>query len=234
MKKIFWTAEEREAVMQDAIRLYHAGGYTLQDAVKAAQRLALPEHRQRSFAGSASTADLTKELRSRANERITRKVTPTVAVSVASEPHPVPLTLTIDPLQDAIKAIAMNIADRIADEVRQQLRQVQELDHYFTLAKHNGAYEGQRLFKPRVTIIGLLNDQVHHIEREFGDTFSIRCIDTDRAMGLNPPDADAYLLMKNFINHPLYHKYQVFPNHVLIDGGMSSLRMWFHTKGKDL
>ena len=53
-------------------------------------------------------------------------------------------------------------------------------------------------------------------------------------MGLTPPDADAYLLMKNFINHPLYHKYQVFPNHVLIDGGMSTLRMWFHTKGTEL
>jgi len=28
---------------------------------------------------------------------------------------------------------------------------------------------------------------------------------------MSPPQADAYLLMKNFINHPLYHKYQAFP-----------------------
>lgn len=234
MNRIHWTQEEHEIVLQEAIRMYQTGAYTLQDAIKSAQRIVLPAHRQRTFSGTGSTAPLTKELRRRCNEILPSKVTPTAAVSVVSEPRPEAQTLTIDPLQDAIHAIAMHLAERIANEVRGQLKQVQELDHYFTLPKHDGSYEGNRLFKPRVTIIGLLNDQVHSIQREFGDKFSVRCIDTDRAMGLTPPDADAYLLMKNFINHPLYHKYRDFPNHVLIDGGMSSLRMWFHTKGKEL
>jgi len=32
----------------------------------------------------------------------------------------------------------------------------------------------------------------------------------------------------------VYYKYQQFPNHVLIDGGVATLRLWLHTKGKDL
>jgi hypothetical protein len=100
--------------------------------------------------------------------------------------------------------------------------------------KHNPTYAATNSYKPRVVIIGLLGDQVHSITREFEEHYDIKCIDTDRAMGMEPPSANAYLLMKNFINHPLYHKYQVYPQHVLIDGGMSTLRMWLNTKGKEL
>ena len=126
------------------------------------------------------------------------------------------------------------LAKRIASELHTQIRAVKELEHTFSVEKHNPEYESVKLFKPKIAIIGLLDDQVEHIKREFSNEFNIKFIDTDRAMGLKPTDADAYLLMKNFINHPLYRKYQGFANHVLIDGGMSSLRMWLYTKGKEL
>lgn len=233
MSKIFWTTEEHELVLNEAVNISHHGKYGLLEAIGAAQKLVLPPNRHRPLNSASSVVKLTKELRRRLN-----MVTPPVAkvdpqpVEInASEPHP---EVTIDPLDDAIKAIANCLAERIAAQVKAQLQEVKELEHYFKVQKHHPEYAGGRLFKPRVTIIGLLGDQVHNITREFENDFAIRCIDTDRAMGMSPPDADAYLLMKNFINHPLYHKYRSFPNHVLIDGGMSSLRMWFQTRGKEL
>ena len=140
---------------------------------------------------------------------------------------------------DSIDALVANIAQLIATQLATAVKfavqtTVQELEHSYSLPRHDPTYAIDHAQKKRVIVIGLLNDQVHAITREFGEVFNIKCIDTDRAMGMSPPDADAYLLMKNFINHPLYHKYQAFPNHVLIDGGMSTLRMWFNTKGKAL
>ena len=234
MTKVFWTHEEREAVIAQAVELRHFRSYKLLEAVKAAQKLVLPIHRQRPVNSPSSCVEITKEVRARTLEGIKPIKTPTAPVTEAPVTHQVTLVEAIDPLDDAINAIATHLANKIADEMRNKLKDVQELEHFFSVQKHNPAYEGNRLFKPRITIIGLLGDQVHSIEKEFGETFAVRCIDTDRAMGMSPPDADAYLLMKNFINHPLYHKYQRFPNHVLIDGGMTSLRMWFHTKGKDI
>ena len=196
--------------------------------------LVLPAGRHRKLHSPSSCVDMTKELRIRANQIPRKVVTPDIPVTGASEPHPVALTNAADPLEDAINAIAMHLASKIADQMRSKLGEVQELEHYFNVKKHDPSYNSDRILKPRIAIIGLLGDQVHAIQHEFSGDYSIKCIDTDRAMGMNPPDADAYLLMKNFINHPLYHKYQKFPNHVLIDGGMSSLRMWFHTKGTEL
>ena len=128
-----------------------------------------------------------------------------------------------------------SIAQRFVSGLKEQIKiAVQELEHEFKLEKHNPTYGSIGKTLPRVIIIGLLGDQVHSITKEFADRYDIKCIDTDRAMGMSPPDANAYLLMKNFINHPLYHKYQAFPNHVLIDGGMTTLRMWLQTKGQEL
>jgi hypothetical protein len=150
----------------------------------------------------------------------------------SNEVAPVPINEPGDhTLDDLVQAIAKKIAGSLKYEIAAA---VKELEHEFGLHKHNGEYAATGIKKKRIVIIGLLNDQSHAMQREFAADFDVRCIDTDRAMGMTPPDADAYLLMKNFINHPLYHKYQVFPNHVLIDGGMSALRMWFYTKGKDL
>jgi hypothetical protein len=233
MAKIFWTHEERELVLKQAIELKHLG-FGLLDSIRRAQKLVLPAGRWRSLLAPSSAVDMTKELRTRLRQNLTKVVTPSTPKIVASEPHLVNQKVCVDPLDDAINAIATHLAAEIVKAMRSNLGEVKELEHFFGVKKHDPHYDSDRVFKPRITIIGLLGDQVHTIGREFGEEFSIRCIDTDRAMGMNPPDSDAYLLMKNFINHPLYHKYQKFPNHVLIDGGMSSLRMWFHTKGKEL
>lgn len=233
MAKIFWTHDEREAVLTQAVELHHAGRGLL-DAIRRAQMLVLPAGRHRALTAPSSCVDMTKELRARANQIPRKVVTPDIPKTVASEPQPVNVSANVDLLDDHIKAIAMYLANKIADEMRSQLGEVKELDHFFGVKKHDPSYKSDRIMKPRVVIIGLLNDQVHTIQHEFSGDYRISCIDTDRAMGMTPPDADAYLLMKNFINHPLYHKYQKFPNHVLIDGGMSSLRMWFHTKGAEL
>ena len=183
----------------------------------------------RSFGSHSAALDLTKELKKMVANAVPPKAieTPALPVEVAPEPQPV----ISDTLDDLVNIVAKHIAQTLKLQIKTVVR---ELEHEFKITKHNPTYECDNVQKPRVVIIGLLGDQVHAIKHEFSGDYDIKCIDTDRAMGLTPPDADAYLLMKNFINHPLYHKYQVFPNHVLIDGGMSTLRMWFHTKGTEL
>jgi hypothetical protein len=146
-------------------------------------------------------------------------------------PAPVSVLDHSTSLDSLINALAKQVAETFKQHVKAAIK---ELEHEFKVEKHNPTYAATGSFKPRVVIIGLLGDQVHSITKEFQDRYDIKCIDTDRAMGMEPPSANAYLLMKNFINHPLYHKYQAYPQHVLIDGGMSTLRMWLNTKGQEL
>ena len=57
---------------------------------------------------------------------------------------------------------------------------------------------------------------------------------TEYAIGAKPIEADAYLLMKTFIKHAVYNKYREDPRHVLIDGGLTTLRTWLTTEGVKL
>jgi hypothetical protein len=227
MAKIFWTQDEVDLVLAHAQRHFANGNCTPFEAISYAQA-ALPVSRQRPFNTYSAAYTLIKEFKLRMARDVPKQKAiepPTPANEVAPMPISAPMVPTLD---DLVHAIAKKIDSTVKQEIAIA---VKELEHEFGVHKHNGEYAATGIKKKRVVVIGLLNDQVYAIQRDFGNNFEVKCIDTDRAMGMSPPDADAYLLMKNFINHPLYHKYQVFPNHVLIDGGMSSLRMWFYTKG---
>jgi len=230
MTKIHWTKAETDTVLSNAHYLFDTSTYMHFDAIKAAQKV-LPVHRQRAFNTHSVANTLIKELKLRVARGVPKQKAiepPTPANAVAPMPTSTPWDPTLD---DLVQAVAKKIAGTLKHAIANA---VKELEHEFGLHKHSCEYAATGVKKKRVVIIGLLNDQVHTMQKEFSNDFDIKCIDTDRAMGMSPPDADAYLLMKNFINHPLYHKYQAFPNHVLIDGGISSLRMWFYTKGKEL
>lgn len=237
-RRIFWTDVERDAVLQRALGYLQSGTFSELDALRQAQRFVLAPDRHRNFASHSAAKPEIHALKAMAIAAIQKKkdvVPPTV---VTSQP-PVPPDAQPSMPADSIDALVANIAQLIAAQLATAIKAavqttVQELEHTYSLPRHDPTYAIDHAQKKRIIVIGLLNDQVHAITREFGEAFNIKCIDTDRAMGMTPPDADAYLLMKNFINHPLYHKYQAFPNHVLIDGGMSTLRMWFNTKGKAL
>jgi hypothetical protein len=226
--KIRWTPVEEELVLNRALEVMHINRLGPYDALRYAQ-VVLPEDRHRAFSTHSSCTNLTDKLKSRFQNYFPVKEKPVAAQPTPMvEPSSAPSEVSLDGLVEAI-------VERIAGMVKAQVRTaVKTLEHEFRLEKHDPTYDTTNVHKPRIIIIGLLNDQVHKITQEFDGLYSIKCIDTDRAMGMSPPDADAYLLMKNFINHPLYHKYQRFPNHVLIDGGMSTLRMWLNTKGKEL
>jgi hypothetical protein len=234
MKKIMWTKPEREAVLAVAVDLFTRDNYSAFEAVKQAQNT-LPFARHRNFASHSAANDLVKEIKARAYKvvPIPKDVgLPIPPSSMPSEPpNKQPEPTVIGTIDDLVQAIAKRIAATLKHEIAVA---VKELEHEFHVPKHNGEYATTGTKRPRVIVIGLLGDQVHAINNEFKDTYDLKFIDTDRAMGLSPPDADAYLLMKNFINHPLYHKYQGFPNHVLIDGGMTALRTWLYIKGKEL
>lgn len=233
--KIRWNDREREEVLRTAVHYYNKGGYTALAALRQSQMLVLPAERRRSMQSHSAVPDLIKELKVLAVKDVPRRkeVETTTPVEIMP-PVPQEVVKTDAPV-DLVEQLVNSITQRFILGLRESLQvAVRELEHEFKIPKHNPTYDAVGGSLPKVIIIGLLGDQVHAITREFSDRYDVKCIDTDRAMGMNPPDADAYLLMKNFINHPLYHKYQAFPNHVLIDGGMSTLRMWLNTKGKDL
>ena len=235
LNKIRWTPVERNLVIETAVTFYNEGTYSPIAAIRQAQQIVLLSNRRRSLASHSAAPDLIKLLKQKAAQDVPKqKVVETTTPVEIMPPAPLVMPRTDAPV-DLVEQLVNTITQRFILGLRESLQiAVKELEHEFKIEKHNPTYGASGKTLPKVVIIGLLGDQVHSITKEFSDRYEIKCIDTDRAMGMAPPQANAYLLMKNFINHPLYHKYQAFPNHVLIDGGMSTLRMWLNTKGQDL
>ena len=235
LNKIRWTPVERNLVIETAVTFYNEGTYSPIAAIRQAQQIVLLSNRRRSLASHSAAPDLIKLLKQKAAQEVPKqRVVETTTPVEIMPPAPLVVPKTDAPV-DLVEQLVNTITQRFILGLRESLQiAVRELEHEFKLPKHNPEYGASGKSLPKVVIIGLLGDQVHAITKEFSDRYEVKCIDTDRAMGMAPPQADAYLLMKNFINHPLYHKYQAFPNHVLIDGGMSTLRMWLNTKGQDL
>jgi len=235
LNKIRWTKLERSIVIDSAVEFYNQGTYTPIAALRQAQQIVLLSNRRRTLASHSAAPDLIKLLKQKAAQKVPKqKVVETTTPVEIMTPAP-PVVVKTDAPVDLVEQLVNTITQRFILGLRESLQiAVKELEHEFKIEKHNPTYGASGKTLPKVVIIGLLGDQVHSITKEFSDRYEIKCIDTDRAMGMSPPQADAYLLMKNFINHPLYHKYQAFPNHVLIDGGMSTLRMWLNTKGQEL
>ena len=232
--KIRWTKHERDLILMTAVEYYNSGTYTPIAALRQAQIVLSPD-RRRTMQSHSAVPDLIKLLKQKAAQDVPKqKVVETTKPVEIMPPAPQEVAKTDAPV-DLVEQLVNTITQRFILGLRESLQvAVKELEHEFKIEKHNPTYGASGKTLPKIVIIGLLGDQVHSITKEFSDRYEIKCIDTDRAMGMAPPQANAYLLMKNFINHPLYHKYQAFPNHVLIDGGMSTLRMWLNTKGQDL
>jgi hypothetical protein len=235
LPKIRWTVEERNIVIDNAVKYYNRGNYTALAALRQAQQLVLPSDRRRNFASHSAAVDLIKEVKQKAAQDVPKQLTVEIyAPPEKTPPAPQEVAKTDAPV-DLLDQLVNSITQRFILGLRESLQiAVKELEHEFKIPKHDPTYQQEGRALPRIVIIGLLGDQAYSITKEFANSYDIRCIDTDRALGMTPPDAAAYLLMKNFISHSLFDKYQVFPNHVLIDGGMSTLRMWLQTKGKDL
>tara|TARA_R110002126_G_scaffold53859_1_gene145822 strand:+ start:32857 stop:33528 length:672 start_codon:yes stop_codon:yes gene_type:complete len=219
--KIRWTSREREQVIVKAIELFNNGS-KLSIAVTDAQSV-LDIDRQRPATSVRCDQQLLKEIK-------TRAYAVTITPQKIDAPEPTHVAQDTPSLDSFVALLAKQFAKTFKEEVRIA---VKELEHEFKIAKHNPEYESTRTNKPRVIIIGLLDAQAYMIEKEFSN-FDISCIDTNRALNYFPPLADAYLLMKNFINHSVYDKYKPLPNHVLIDGGMTALRTWLSSKGNEL
>jgi hypothetical protein len=235
LNKIRWTPIERNLVIETAVTFYNEGTYSPIAAIRQAQQIVLLSNRRRSLASHSAAPDLIKLLKQKAAQKVPKQRVVETTTPVEIMPSAPQEVVKTDAPVDLVEQLVNTITQRFILGLRESLQiAVRELEHEFKLPKHNPEYGAIGKSLPKVVIIGLLGDQVHAITKEYSDRYEVKCIDTDRAMGMSPPQADAYLLMKNFINHPLYHKYQAFPNHVLIDGGMSTLRMWLNTKGQEL
>ena len=232
MEKIHWTITERETVLEGAVQIMNSSTLSPLEALRAAQTH-LPASRKRAFASHSAAVGLIQELKSRVVKHVPKKKAIETHTPVESVP-PAPLVdapVMANTLDDLVNLIAKHIAQTFKSQIHTAIK---ELEHEFKIPRHDPTYVATGVHKPKIVIIGLLNDQAHIVAREFSDKFELKFLDADKAVGLSPSDADAYLLMKNFIRHAVYYKYQQFPNHVLIDGGVATLRLWLHTKGKDL
>jgi hypothetical protein len=227
--KIRWTNEEKEKVLDKATEYYRLRALSPYDAIKQAQTMVLTDrNRHRAFNSHSSCYDLTNEVKKRA-----AYVKP-LAKETETEPEP---EVTVEPAQESsIDELINTIARRIALIVKDNVKLVvKELEHEFRLTKHDPTYNGDNFHKPRIVVIGLLNAQTHMIESEYGHKHDFRFVDASKSVNEKSViNADAYLIMKNFVNHSIYGIYQQFSNHVLIDGGMSALRAWLNTKGAEL
>lgn len=236
LNRIRWTSKERDTVIAAAAKKLNEG-CRIGDALRIAQNL-LPFDRRRPETSLYAAADVIAAVRKLANATIPKTysvditkdhIQPIQQEVVVSSAHPVPQA------EGSIDALIDTIAYRIASTIKTEVvKAVKELEHEFKVARNNPEYEANGKSKPRVTIIGLREDQMSMIEHEYANRYSFKFLTADDAKGSIATDADAYLLMKNFISHAVFEKYQIYKNHVLIDGGMTALRGWLSTKGVEL
>ena len=238
LNRIRWTSRERGEVITAAAKKLNEG-YKIGDALRAAQYVLEPD-RRRPETSLYNAADIIAAARKLANATVPPKhgadiaavkanMQPIQQKVVVSSAHPVPQA------EGSIDALIDAIARRIASTVKTEIvKAVKELEHEFKVARNNPEYEANGKTKPRVTIIGLREDQMSMIEHEYANRYSFKFLTADDAKGSIATDADAYLLMKNFISHAVFEKYQIYKNYVLIDGGMTALRGWLSTKGVEL
>lgn len=246
--RIRWTEAERDAVLAQAVVEFHKNASSGLEALRVAQRKVLPISRQRSLQSHSAAHEDVKRLAALYRARLSSllntppKETPTAAEpappvhidapSVHIDAPPVHIDAPVEPTLDAMVA---SIAKRVALMLVQSIKhEIKELEHSFSLPKHDPTYANAHKQQPHVVIVGLLQDQAHLIEREYGKDYAFKFIRAEDAKHASIPTASAYLLMKSFISHAVFDKYQKLPQHVLIDGGMSTLRSWLSTKGKEL
>ncbi len=225
MTRIRWTSNETRKVVLAAAKKLNEG-YRIGEALIAAQQILDPD-RQRPADSLKSAVALAKEAKKEAARIVNKLSTSVEPVVVAPQPE-VPKDISID---DLVQAIATKLANSLRSEV---IKVVKELEHEFKVAKNNPEYAATGQRKPRVIIIGLREDQMAMIEHEYANRYALYFLTADDAKSGAISTADAYLLMKNFISHAVYDKYQIYKNHVLIDGGMTALRGWLSTKGAEL
>lgn len=82
---------------------------------------------------------------------------------------------------------------------------------------------------PRIAVVGLLNDQKHMIEREFGDAFDLRMYDSDAAKGKGFSDVAsncrAVVVMTAFMNNGIESAVKAAGSRLVrVNGGMTGLR----------
>lgn len=232
--RVRWTEAERDAVLAQAVVEFHKNASSGLEALRIAQKKVLPASRQRSLQSHSAAHEDIKRLAALYRARLSSLLNPPPKEThTAAEPAP---PVHIDaPTEPSLDAMVENIAKRVALMLVQSIKhEIKELEHAFSVPKHDPTYANAHKHIPHVVIVGLLQDQAHLIEREYGHDFAFRFIRSEDAKHANIPTASAYLLMKNFISHAVFERYQRLPQYVLIDGGMSTLRTWLSTKGKEL
>ena len=225
--KIRWTTRERESVLDRAVKILNSDSVSHTEALNRAQQQVLDISRRRNFVNAAYCTDLIRELKKRL-----LVVPPVSTFEMLEVPEAEPKHIEDNDLNHAVDSFVQEIAKKLAAAIKKEMTNaVVELEHSFKLAKHNiesGSVERKPLTK--VVIIGLREDQESMIENEYRFV-DFKFMTANEAKVIAPYGQEAYavLLMKNFISHAVYDKYRNFKNHVLIDGGMTTLRAWLTT-----
>jgi len=81
--------------------------------------------------------------------------------------------------------------------------------------------------KPKVLIVGLLPDQGHEIQREFGRHFDFKIFDsnvTADKIKANMPNSDHAILMTKFVSHPTQAAMRGHPGFIFCNGTVAALK----------
>lgn len=224
MKQIIrWTSIERDRLVTSATSLMRTGKYRMLEAFRQAQNTAIDTDRHRNIQTLQILGDLPKLVQKELLKPESYAV-PDTQPSIAD--------IAPTTLDSLVQTIATHIAQILKTEVT---KVVTELEHEFKVKRHNPECESNNAYghRPKIVVIGLLPHQEHSMSTEFPQ-YAFYFMSTEYAIRAKVIEADAYLLMKNFIKHAVYEKYKKDPRHVLIDGGMTALRAWLTTKGAEL
>lgn len=220
MKKVFWTKEEREAVVANMARALVQNPLLRREQLFAQGQEGLPQERRRNYYSSLALTlqPMFEAARAAAAAQKEKAAEPPAALA------PAPLSAVFEQLLDAI-------ADRVVQRLQEKqdqfvvgaLQEKAEFHSRIFRPKHNPQPAcADRPVRPGVLIIGLLNSQAQCIINQF-PSLDITCLTSEEGYSKPRLPRAHTVLMTKFIKHSVQDKYRKSPNLTLCHGGMSDL-----------
>lgn len=216
--RVFWTPEEKEAILQEALRLRRSDKtLSVLRAFEKAQSV-LSADRHRKFHNGLTS--IGSGLPVRLNELEKQSAAPTLPQPEPAPPQPSPVStskhLDLESALDVlVDTFAAEIANRLEQKLRSRIKAVVER-----------VAEAAPTLRRKVLLVGAIGSQVTILEQEFGKVLDLRTLSTDAATkrGSNEwPQADAIVVWTNFIGHNITEK---VPREkmLMVSGGMTEIR----------
>lgn len=161
--------------------------------------------------------EITDEVAEEADEVVHKAKRVTRTAPAHAEGH---LSNSMDTL---LEALACEMADRFAYHLKEALSGIADRE----VAMYLGTTRVKKERKPRVIVVGLIQQQSSMINEEFKDSLDLRFVETNTSrseLSGKIQHADAVIGMVGFMNHSIAAMCEKHANYTRISGGMDSLR----------